>query len=126
MLLVEIKRSVQVHNDWTFINVYAQIGQQAHHAFKSFTTVNTLGVIIAVGGMWMYREFERDAMRVSQSRSEREDSTFTLSSDSYGFIPRKYQPVERLLGNKGYVHLQGAESDEALKAVQKRLRALNL
>ena len=128
VLLVEIKRKPLTASGpmtWLFSKILIQTGEQARHAFAACPEVNTIGVIVAIGDLWTYREYRRQRMGTSPSRSEQEDPTFTPSSSAA--VPRpdeKYQPVNYFFGNKGFVRLQEVGSDNALKAVRKRNKEL--
>jgi hypothetical protein len=125
ILLVEIKPKVEVPRCLGFVKILHQTDQQAHHAFTSYPEVNTLGVIIALGDLWTYREYECKNMRTSPSRSEQEDSTFTLSSPLLD-ISRAvtYKPLDKFFRAKGYARLQEVSSDNALKVIQERTKHL--
>jgi hypothetical protein len=92
-----------------------QTEQQAYHAFHTFPEVDTLGVIIALGDCWTYRVYEKESLRPSLSKSEREDSTFTSSTHSIATSKANtYAPLDKLFGNEGHVRLQDARSGQAL------------
>ena len=125
ILLVEIKPKVDVPQRWGFLKIFRQTEQQARYAFASYPAVDTLGVIVALGDFWTYREYERENMRTSPSRSEREDSTFTLSSPAVDTSRAAiYKPLDKFFGAKGYARLQEVESDNALKAIRERIKHL--
>jgi len=103
--------------------ILRQTMQQARHAFASYPEVDTLGVIAASGDCWKYVEYQRENMRTSPSRSEREDPTFTLSSPPVDTF-KEDSPLDNFFGAKGYVRLQEVESDNALKAIRERINHL--
>ena len=123
ILLVEIKGKINDPQPWAFTKISRQTSQQARHAFASYPEVDTLGVITALGDCWKYVEYRRENMRISPSRSEREDPTFTLSSSPVD-ASKEDSPLHNFFGAKGYVRLQEVESDNALKAIRERINHL--
>jgi hypothetical protein len=124
LLLVEIKRALESCQIWDFHNVLDQTDQQARRTFAAYPEVNTLGLIIALGNCWTYREYSRELMRSSPTRSEAADPTYressVLSIDSPS-PSRTYADVHKFFGDKGFAHLQDPESDQALNAIRRHL-----
>lgn len=111
--------------------------QQARHAFASYPQVNILGVIIALGDCWTYREYSRINLSPSPpplSESSRSDpkykdsdsnsSTRALSNDPSQPLPIQCADVDDAFGASSFARLQTRISDNALHALQKRLRVL--
>ena len=105
-----------------------QTNEQAHHAFSTYPWVNVFGMVIALGDCWVYREYYRKDLRLSQSPtlSERLDPTVTFMGTNKDFrksetMPKTYGVVEEIFGPSGFARLQTKESDKALVAVRKRL-----
>jgi len=132
LLLVEIKKAKANCQIFDFIDVMAQTNEQARHAFASYPRVNTFGMIIAFGDLWTYREYFRVDFRPSPPirLSERLDPTFgdsNLGSDSDNetlVYPRTCAAVEAAFEAPGFARLQSRTSDNALKAVHKRLEEI--
>jgi hypothetical protein len=127
LLLVEVKRAIKSCQIWNFHTVLDQTDQQARRTFATYPEVNTLGLIIALGDCWTYREYARESIRPSPTRSELEDPTFRESSITSNDIPspsRTYADVNQFFGNKGFARLQDPESDQALEAIHIRLKIL--
>jgi hypothetical protein len=76
---VEIKRAVENCQEWFFHEAFDQTDQQAVHALASYPEINTLGVIVALGDCWTYREYDRHNMESSPTPSERNDATYHKS-----------------------------------------------
>jgi hypothetical protein len=122
ILLVEIKRAVQECRQWSFVGVLDQTDQQAHHAFASYPEINTLGVIIALGDCWTYREYNRHDMESSPTPSELKDPTYRESySPSPSII---FDDVHQHFGARGFARLQESASDAAFRAIHRRLQTV--
>jgi hypothetical protein len=124
LLLVEIKRKVLSFQPWSFVEVFPQTDQQARRAFAAFSDTSTIGVIIALGDCWTYREYHRNEIEASPSRSEQEDSTFVLSSPPVMSWSRTYAPLDQFFGAEGYARLQYAKSNKALQTIREHLQNL--
>jgi hypothetical protein len=119
---VEIKRAVQECRRWSFVGVLDQTDQQARHAFASYSEINTLGVIIALGDCWTYREYNRHNMKSSPTLSEQNDPTYL---ESYSPSPSViFNDVDRHFGAKGFARLQEPASDAAFRAIHQRLKTV--
>jgi hypothetical protein len=121
LLLVEIKKANAGCQIYDFAEVLDQTDQQARNAFATYPVVNSLGLIVALGDCWTYREYEREDLAPYPTASEILDDTF---GDS---IPEK-QPrakvclsVNQWFGASGFARLQEQSSDDALAAVRQRL-----
>jgi hypothetical protein len=57
LLLVEIKKAKASCQIYDFAEVLDQTDQQACYAFATYPVVNSLGLIIALGNCWTYREY---------------------------------------------------------------------
>jgi hypothetical protein len=125
ILLVEIKRAIKSCELWYFTGVLDQTDQQARRAFASFPEVNTLGLIVALGDCWTYREYARCNMVSSPSPSEQEDPTYRESSRDCMSPSTIVDRVNQHFGPKGFARLQEPASDDALRAVHLRLKFLS-
>lgn len=122
ILLVEIKRAVENCQEWFFFEVFDQTDQQAAHAFASYPEINTLGVIIALGDCWIYREYDWHNMESSPTPSEKKDPTY---QESNMVSPSTVvNDVQRHFGPRGFARLQEPASDEAFVAIHKRLQVV--
>lgn len=122
ILLAEIKRAVENCQEWFFHEVFDQTDQQAVHAFASYPEINTLGVIIALGDCWTYREYDRDNMESSPTPSKRNDATYNKSDlVSPSTI---VNDVQQHFGPRGFARLQEPASEAAFIAVHKHLQAV--
>ena len=120
ILLVEIKRAVENCREWFFHEVFDQTDQQAVHG--SYPEINTLGVIVALGDCWTYREYDRHNMELSPTPSERNDATYReLDLVSPSTI---VNDVQRHFGRRGFARLQEPASEAAFIAIHKRLQAM--
>jgi hypothetical protein len=124
MLLVEIKRAVLNCDVWYFDSVLDQTDRQACRAFASCPEVNTLGLIVALGDCWTYREYSRENMRSSPSPSEKADPTFCESPFESLSPSMACDDVNKFFGDNGFARLQETPSDHALKAIHHRLKTL--
>jgi hypothetical protein len=121
LLLVEIKKSKAGCQIYDFAEVLDQTDQQARNAFATYPVVNSLGLIVALGDCWTYREYEREDFASSPTVSECLDPTF---GDP---VPEKRPPskicpvVHECFGALGFARLQEQSSDDALTAVRQRL-----
>lgn len=122
LLLVEIKKAKAGCQIYDFAEVLDQTDQQARNAFATYPVVNSLGLIIALGDCWTYREYKREDFVPSPTASECLDPTFG------DLIPEKRPPskicpvVDKCFGASGFARLQGQSSNDALTAVRKRLQ----
>ena len=122
ILLAEIKRAVENCQEWFFHEVFDQTDQQAVHAFASYPEINTLGVIIALGDCWTYREYDRHNMESSPTPSERNDATY---NESDLVSPSTIvNDVQQHFGPRGFARLQEPASEAAFIAVHKHLQAV--
>lgn len=124
ILLVEIKRATKSHDIWYFYEVLDQTDQQALRAFASFPEVKTLGLIVALGDCWTYREYHREKMVASPSLSEKTDPTYHETPKDSVSPSVSVDFVSRHFGPKGFARLQDPASDAALGAVLLSLRNL--
>jgi hypothetical protein len=124
VLLVEIKRAVQFCELWYFTNVLDQTDQQARRTFVSFPEVHTLGLIVALGDCWTYREYDRRNMVSSPSPSEQKDPTYRESFRDCMSPSTIFDGVNQHFGRKGFARLQEPASDNALRAIHLRLKFL--
>ena len=133
LLLVEIKKAKPSCQAYDITLSMNQTDEQAHHAFASYPRINDLGLIIAVGDCWIYREYSRIEQRPSQTPSERSDPKSVdpkSDADSKPNLPaptiqsRKSENVEAAFGTPGFARLQTRQSDNALHAVKERLKFL--
>lgn len=127
ILLVEIKAAIESCEIWYFHGVLDQTDQQARHAFASYPEVDALGVIVALGDCWTYREYFREEMgsSLSPSQSELADPTFRGSSIGSLISPSPSmicEDVNKCFGAKGFARLQDPESDMALTVIRNRLK----
>lgn len=82
LLIIEIKRATALDKSWDIYKVLAQTDRQACHTFASFKELNMFGAIIALGDCWAYKEYVREDLRPSPTRSECLDPTFNLEETS--------------------------------------------
>jgi hypothetical protein len=87
-----------------------------------------LGVIVALGDRWMYREYYRTDLPNSPTPSERRDPTF-VGSNSGSVSPdtmpaRVCVSVEEAFGISGFGCLQSTRSNNALRIVRLRMRTI--
>ena len=124
LLLVEIKKAKTSCQIYDFVQVLLQTNQQARHAFASYPGVDALGMVVALGDCWTYREYLRSDMKPSPGLSESIDPTFVDSgsdSDTPDFQPVICEDVEEAFENFGFARLQSNTSNKALAIVRKRL-----
>ena len=108
--------------EWFFHEVFDQTDQQAVHAFASYPEIDTLGVIVALGDCWTYREYDRHYMELSPTPSERNDATY---HESDLVSPSTIvNDVQRHFGRRGFAHFQEPASEAASIAIHKRLQAM--
>ncbi|KAF8239150.1 hypothetical protein L208DRAFT_1374849 [Tricholoma matsutake] len=118
LLIMEIKR--MTHSSYWVYNfsmVLEQTDQPARHAFATYLEVNVFGAIIALGDYWTYREYYREDLRPSPTRSKHSDPTFD-SEEPPPPLSKTYPDVDRLFGKKGTFievctyHVEGGALDE--------------
>lgn len=97
---------------------------QCRHTFMSFPEVHTLGLIVALGDCWTYREYDRRNMISSPSPSEQTDPTYRESFHDCISPSTIFDDVNQHFGRKGFARLQGPASDNALRAVHLHLKFL--
>ncbi|KAL0958630.1 hypothetical protein HGRIS_013967 [Hohenbuehelia grisea] len=88
-LLVEIKRGVAIKNLRTsYLNAQQQGRMQAAHAFAADPTINTIGLIAAVGEYWGYFELDRaSAPHIPRSTGATIYNASPTPSDDSRFTP---------------------------------------
>lgn len=122
LLLVEIKKAKADCQIYDFAEVLDQIDQQARNAFATYPVVNSLGLIIALGDCWTYREYKRDDFAPSLTLSEHLDPTFQDSVPEERPASMVCPAIDTCFGDSGFACLQRQSSDDALSAVRKRLQ----
>lgn len=126
ILLVEIKRILEVPTLRSFNDVLPQTDQQARHAFANSPHSQLFGVIIAIGDYWTYVEYDRNHIRTSPSVSEQKDPTYMDTTPApYESWMRDYEPFTLLAQPTGFLRLQTSLSNQGLLLVRKRLVGLS-
>lgn len=125
ILLVEIKKRYP-HNTPTFMNqgsLAEQVHAQAYHAFAADKSIRTVGIIVALGDAWTYKEYDRQSAW----------SNFTYQTPDDAYKPKGQQPIKQAppaaetyptldaYFSKGYAILSTPESDLALAALRRRM-----
>ena len=65
LLLVEVKKASPACQMFEFLKVMEQTDQQSRHAFAYYPRVSIFGMVIAIGDLWLYREYYREDLRPS-------------------------------------------------------------
>ncbi|KIM73157.1 hypothetical protein PILCRDRAFT_15471 [Piloderma croceum F 1598] len=125
LLLVEIKKSSKFTTSLSFTDVFRQTDEQARHAFAISSGSDRFGVIIAIGALWLYAEYNRNHMRVSPAMSEQKDPTYIdMTPAPYESWVQRYEPFDALAGRVGYLCLETPKSKQGLLLVRQRLLEL--
>ena len=124
LLLVEVKKASPACQMFEFLKVMEQTDQQARHAFAYYPRVSIFGMVIAIGDLWLYREYYREDLRPSPTLSEHLDSSFMDSDLDEQKTSRLCADVEKFFDARGFARLQEKTSNDALDALRKRLTAL--
>ncbi|OJA19817.1 hypothetical protein AZE42_08420 [Rhizopogon vesiculosus] len=107
-----------------YIVIEDQTRRQAMFAFASDPTLNTLGVIIALGDRWQYSEIRRSANLLLSSWSEKKDPTFAVKVRTQKFVVPAY--LKRLSGNDTFsfeLMDRSGKSAVAFKFIADRIKA---
>ena len=125
MLLVEIKRCVDIPSAASFVGMLPQTNQQACHTFSTSLRMQMLGVIIVIDAFWTCIEYDRDHIQSSPSMSEQKDATYMDKTPNlYESWMRECEPFTALVAENGFLHLQTPSSDHGLCIVRQWLQEL--